>query len=101
MKDLFINAKWLPGHGPAFSRADPTDHRIIWHAPAASVDQVHRAIAAAKAAAPAWARLTLAERTRYLHAFSTAVAARSHELLETICRETGKPRWESRTEVDA
>ncbi len=100
-RGLFINAKWQPASGPVFTREDPTEGRITWQGPSASPAEVDAAVQAASTAAPAWARLTAGARAKFLDAFAAAVTVRSADLLETISLETGKPRWESKTEVDA
>ena len=41
------------------------------------------------------------DRIRYLEAFREEVQSHREEMAEAICMETGKPRWEALTEVDA
>ena len=48
-----------------------------------------------------WADKKIAERIHYLEAFRERLIAHKDDLSETISRETGKPLWESATEVDA
>jgi len=54
---------------------------------------------AAAAAAPAWARLGLAERAAHLDRFRQALADRAADLAEAIVLETGKLRSEAAAEV--
>jgi succinylglutamic semialdehyde dehydrogenase len=100
-RGLFIAGQWRPGHGETFSRKDPTLGNVVWQHPAASQQDVNDAIHAATSSLAAWSNLPVEERARYLDAFAEAVKARSNDFLQTICLETGKPRWETRTEVDA
>ncbi len=98
---LYINGTWASGQGAAFSRLDPTDGTTAWQGNAASREDIDAAVTAAQAALPGWSGLSMAERLAYLDAFGRAVTASAKEILAVICLETGKPRWESKTEVDA
>jgi succinylglutamic semialdehyde dehydrogenase len=97
----FIAGQWRSGRGPTLSRTDPTFGNLVWQHPAASTEDVNDAIHAATNALPAWSNLPLEQRSRYLDAFSQSLQSHHDQLVETISLETGKPRWESRTEVDA
>jgi len=58
-------------------------------------------VAAARAAWPAWAAHSHAYRIEAVRRFANVVRAREAEFAELIARETGKPLWEARTEVNA
>jgi succinylglutamic semialdehyde dehydrogenase len=58
-------------------------------------------VAAARAGWAGWASRPLAVRIETLRRFANAVRARADALADTIARETGKPLWEARTEVDS
>jgi succinylglutamic semialdehyde dehydrogenase len=58
-------------------------------------------VAAARAAWPEWAAHSLAYRIETLRRFANVVRARTDEFAQLISRETGKPLWETRTEVGA
>ena len=75
---------------------DPCTGAVIWTGP---VGGVAAAVARARAAAPEWARTPLAQRTAVARAFKAAVEAAADEFARLIARETGKPLWETRTEV--
>jgi succinylglutamic semialdehyde dehydrogenase len=62
---------------------------------------IDAAVAAAREALPQWIDTPIAERVRILSAFADELRNHKSELAETISTETGKPRWESLTEVDA
>ena len=57
------------------------------------------AVAAARAAAPGWAAAPLAARITVAQAFAATVRERAEAFATLISRETGKPLWETRTEV--
>lgn len=63
--------------------------------------EVDRAVAAARAALDSWSDAPIARRVDYLEAFAEQLRQNKAALLEIISEETGKPRWESVTEVDA
>jgi len=56
---------------------------------------------AARAAWPEWAAHSNAYRIEALRRFANVVRARETEFAELISRETGKPLWETKTEVGA
>lgn len=58
-------------------------------------------VAAARAAWPGWAAHSVAYRIETLRRFANVVRARTDEFAELISRETGKPLWETKTEVGA
>jgi succinylglutamic semialdehyde dehydrogenase len=98
---LFINNNWRIGGGPTFSRTDPAENRLTWEGPAASPADIDAAVNAARSASAAWAKLPLDKRAEYLDKFAAALKAHAGEILEAISLETGKPKWEAKTEVDA
>lgn len=84
-----------------FRSIDPATGEVVWEGTAASADGVDAALAKARAAFPKWGALPVAERVASAEAFRAALEARKERLAETISRETGKPRWETLTEVAA
>lgn len=70
---------------------DPASGQPFATVPAAGAAHVDRAVAAARAAFPAWSRRPEAERKRLLHALADALEANMPELMELVTRETGKP----------
>ncbi len=60
-----------------------------------------RAVEAAGAAFPGWARTPFAERQALVERFVEVLKARQEDLAVAIAAETGKPLWEARTEVGA
>lgn len=77
---------------------EPATGAELWRAEASDVDAY---VAAARGAWPAWASRPLANRIELLRRYANEVRAAGDELAELIARETGKPLWEARTEVDA
>ncbi|MDF3935727.1 succinylglutamate-semialdehyde dehydrogenase [Pseudomonas citronellolis] len=99
MTTHYIAGHWLAGEGEALESLDPVSQAVVWNGHGASAGQVGAAVAAARAAFPAWARRPLEERIGVLEAFAGTLKARSDELARAIGEETGKPLWEAVTEV--
>ncbi|BAN95975.1 succinylglutamic semialdehyde dehydrogenase [Plautia stali symbiont] len=97
----FINGEWQPGSAEMLSKHNPVSGEILWQGNAASAAQVAAACEAARAAFPAWARLPFAARQARVEDFARLLERDKTELAAIIARETGKPRWETLTEVQA
>ncbi|MCE5316311.1 MAG: succinylglutamate-semialdehyde dehydrogenase [Parachlamydia sp.] len=99
--DLFIANRWVPANGAEFQSFNPATHAIVWTGNEASKEDVAQAVAAARAAFPDWARRPVQERIVFLEAFGKELQQARDTLAEAISQETGKPLWESKSEVDA
>jgi len=69
---------------------DPATGEVARHVALASAEDVDAAVAAAKAAFPAWRDTSLARRTQVLFAFRELLAARREELAAILTAEHGK-----------
>ena len=99
MSTLYIAGAWQPGQGEAFESLNPVTQDVIWSGRGASAAQVDAAVAAARQAFAAWATRSLDERISVLEAFAVSLKEHADELARCIGEETGKPLWESATEV--
>ncbi|ART80981.1 succinylglutamate-semialdehyde dehydrogenase [Oceanisphaera avium] len=97
----YINGQWLAGEGEHFSSVDAAKNSEVWQGEAASFSQVNAAVLAAHQAKTAWAEQSLAERLTIIYRFGELLTKAKEELAYTIAQETGKPLWESATEVAA
>ncbi|MBB94605.1 MAG: gamma-aminobutyraldehyde dehydrogenase [Rhodobacteraceae bacterium] len=77
---------------------NPRTGALIVPMPEASLDQVARAVAAAKAAFPGWARTTPSARSALLLAIADAVEARLEDFAQLEALNCGKPINEVRNE---
>ncbi|ALH80096.1 succinylglutamate-semialdehyde dehydrogenase [Sphingopyxis macrogoltabida] len=77
---------------------EPASGEELWRAPVSNVDQE---VAIARAAWPEWAAKPLTFRSETLRRFADRVKAEGEKLADLIARETGKPLWEARTEVES
>ena len=96
---LLIGGQWCPGTGAEFTSISPSNGETVWRGKAAGAGEVDRAVQAARAAFSAWADLPFAERERIARAFAALLDKNKESLARVIGRETGKPLWETRTEV--
>ncbi len=98
---LYINGEWISGRGCSFEKRNPANNDLLWTGHSASDTQVVDAIHSARNAFPLWAGLSFEQRLTYLQSFADKVTAAKSELAEIISQETGKPLWESLTEVQS
>ncbi|MET0376476.1 MAG: succinylglutamate-semialdehyde dehydrogenase [Rhizorhabdus sp.] len=78
---------------------DPTTGQAIWEGEETAVDAIPAMVERARAALPAWAAMGVDERVTILKAYAETLKARSEDIARDVARETGKPLWETRTEV--
>ena len=99
--DQRIAGAWFVGQGGPLVSTDPGSGNVVARLHEASAEQVGAAIEAARDALPEWSATSLETRTRFLERFQDALREAHSEISELLSRETGKPRWEAKTEVDA
>ena len=97
----FINNEWLDGQGDDVSSLNPAKNEVIWQGKSATAEQVDAAINGARTAFETWSQTTLEERIALAEKFAALLAENKEEFAKTIALETGKPLWETRTEVGA
>jgi succinylglutamic semialdehyde dehydrogenase len=86
---------------PELVSTDPSTGEVVWRGPVASLEDVNRAVVAARAAQPGWEALRLSERVELMRKYQNVVRDRGDALAAMISRETGKPLWETKTEVQS
>ena len=95
----FIAGEWT-GTGEAERRTNPSDVReTVAILPAATRDDLDRAVAAARAAQPGWASASPEVRADCLHKAGELVLARAKDLGRLLSREEGKTLPEGIGEV--
>ncbi|WP_200993522.1 succinylglutamate-semialdehyde dehydrogenase [Pseudomonas cichorii] len=99
MSTLYIAGAWQDGQGDAFDSLNPVTQQVLWSGQGASASQVETAVQAARQAFAAWASRSLEDRLSVLEAFAASLKKHADELSHCIGEETGKPLWESATEV--
>ena len=99
MSTLYIAGAWQNGQGEAFESLNPVTQQVLWTGNGANAAQVDAAVQAARQAFPGWATRSFEERLGVLEAFAASLKGHADELARCIGEETGKPLWESATEV--
>lgn len=99
MTTHLIAGQWQAGQGEALQSLNPVTQQVVWQGQGASAAQVEAAVQAARQAFPAWAQSSLDARISVLEAFADRLKAKADILARCIGEETGKPLWESVTEV--
>ncbi|WP_337842154.1 succinylglutamate-semialdehyde dehydrogenase [Rheinheimera sp.] len=97
----FIEGQWQAGTGQVFSSFDPAKQQQIWQGHSAGPEQVALAVHAARAAFEVWADWSFEQRLELVRQYGRQLEAHKDQLAFCIASETGKPLWESRTEVAA
>ncbi|QVE18439.1 MULTISPECIES: succinylglutamate-semialdehyde dehydrogenase [Pseudomonas] len=99
MSTLYIAGVWQDGQGDAFDSLNPVTQQVLWSGRGASASQVETAVQAARQAFAGWASRSLEDRISVLEAFAASLKNHADELSHCMGEETGKPLWESATEV--
>jgi succinylglutamic semialdehyde dehydrogenase len=76
---------------------EPATGAIVWRGWPGDIDVE---VAAARTAWPDWASRPLAVRVETVRRFINVLRGQSEALADLIARETGKPLWDARTEVE-
>ncbi|MEC5180372.1 CoA-acylating methylmalonate-semialdehyde dehydrogenase [Arthrobacter sp. CG_A4] len=86
----WINGSYAPASGRTADVTNPATGKVTGEVSLASAEEAHAAIAAARAAFPAWRDTSIARRTQVLFAFRELLNARKGELAAIITSEHGK-----------
>ena len=94
----FIKGRWQAPAGPAnaFEVRNPASGEAIGHLPSAGAEDVDKAVKAARAAFPAWAKRPGHERARFLYALARLIQKNSRFLAVLESLDNGKPIRETR-----
>ena len=98
---LFINGQWVAGQGTEFQSLNPVTQDVVWQGSSATDADVNQAIDAARKAFKTWKRLCVDDRIAICRQFAALLKENQERLAHVIGSETGKPLWESRTEISA
>ncbi len=89
---MFIGGGWQPSlTGETTSATSPATGEAIGLVPLGDRDDARAAIAAARAAADGWARLTAFQRAAKMHAIGDVIESRRDHLARTLTLDQGKP----------
>jgi acyl-CoA reductase-like NAD-dependent aldehyde dehydrogenase len=98
---MLIDGDWAESaSGEVLPVENPARRQIVAEVPRGRAADVHRAVAAAAAAFPGWAKVAPRERGRMLLRIAEAIEARAEEMARTIALETGNAlRTQARPEA--
>lgn len=102
---LLCQRAWVGGHwcdadtGDTFTVRNPADGQPLGTLPNMGVAETRRAIDAAHAAFPAWAKKTALERAQVLHRLHDLMLQHQQDLARLMTAEQGKPLAESIGEI--
>ncbi len=100
-KSNFIAGEWVAGQGEKIISLNPADAKELWSGEAADLAQADAAVVAAQNSFAKWSLQTVEQRASILEKFGEQVEKRKDTLAEVLSQETGKPLWESKTEISA
>ncbi|WP_316196155.1 MULTISPECIES: aldehyde dehydrogenase family protein [unclassified Bradyrhizobium] len=95
---LLIDGRMVPGD-LIMPVLNPATEEVLAQCPRASKEQLDQAVAAAKAAYPAWAATPIEERRRLIGKMADIVEANASELARILTSEQGKPLTDATGEV--
>jgi len=96
---LLINGQLVEGDH-TLDVVNPATEEVFTTVARASADQANEAVAAAKAAFPAWAAKSMQQRQQSLLDLATAITENREELGQLLTQEQGKPLPEALGEMD-
>jgi malonate-semialdehyde dehydrogenase (acetylating)/methylmalonate-semialdehyde dehydrogenase len=96
---LRIGGAFVESAGEASEVTDPSTGEILARVPRATKEETARAVAAAKAAFPAWAATPVVERVHRMFPFALALERHKEELARLVSQENGKALPDARAEV--
>jgi aldehyde dehydrogenase (NAD+) len=95
--ELYIGGEWVAPIGTGTSAVEnPSTEQVIATVPSGGVDDVDRAVAAARTGFGPWSALAPAERAAHLQRLHDALTKRADEIAMTIALELGTPMPVSR-----
>jgi acyl-CoA reductase-like NAD-dependent aldehyde dehydrogenase len=95
---LLINGRMVAGDS-TMPVINPATEETLTQCPRASADQLNQAVAAAKAAFPAWAATPIDQRWKAIAQIADVIEKNSSELARLLTLEQGKPIADATTEA--
>lgn len=88
----YINGEWVKAaSGETEPSINPANRKeVVGYVPVSGIEDLNRAVAAAKAAGRAWRRLTGAERGNVLYKAANVLERRADEVAEAMTRKWAK-----------
>lgn len=96
----YIDGLWVKGAGNTLQSFNPATGELLWEGTHATHVEVYQAHSSACKALLSWSNTSFEERVKYANEFAKQIKRKKDELSRLISLETGKPLWESYTEVN-
>lgn len=100
-KGQYINGVWIKGKGITLESINPAYGTLLWQGNNATEQEINEACRAAHYVLPAWSATPFEQRALITKEFAQQIEKKRAQLTQLISLETGKPLWESQTEVTA
>jgi acyl-CoA reductase-like NAD-dependent aldehyde dehydrogenase len=89
---IYIDGAWVPSTGAGTLEViNSSTEEVMGSIPEGTAEDVEKAVAAAKAAFPAWSQLPREERGKYIQRIAEGLGARMAEIGQVIAGEVGMP----------
>ena len=89
---IYIGGEWVaPSGSEPIEVINSTTEEVMGTIPACAAEDADRAVAAARAAFPAWSETSREERAGYLNTIAAGLGERIDEVAATITQELGMP----------
>jgi acyl-CoA reductase-like NAD-dependent aldehyde dehydrogenase len=88
----FVGGEWIPSTGDSAAQiVSPVTGETLAEAPNASVEDVDRAVGAARVAQPKWTAMSAWDRAKICHDIADLIDERAEEFARELSLEQGKP----------
>jgi acyl-CoA reductase-like NAD-dependent aldehyde dehydrogenase len=89
---IYIGGEWVQSAGGGVIEVvNPTTEQVVGSVPDGTVEDVEKAVAAARAAFEGWAQTPVQERADWMQGIAEGLSARMDEIAELIAQEVGMP----------
>jgi succinylglutamic semialdehyde dehydrogenase len=95
----FIHGEWRAHTNDSFNSINPATGEIVWEGMEADSEDINNAVLASQQAFTIWRSLSVSHRQAYITNFVAVIEQKKDALARAIHDETGKPLWESKTEI--
>ncbi len=99
LRGALINGEWVAGSAGTFACMSPHDGSVLHEVGRCDASDADRAIAAAKAAFPAWANTSVVERAGIMRNMHRLFVERAEEIAQIVTAEVAKPIMAAREET--
>ena len=99
LRGLLINGEWRNGNAGTFDSTSPYSGDVLYRVGRCSTDDANDAVAAAKAAFPAWRGTSVIDRANIMRNVHRLFVERAEEIAQVVTAEVGKPIVAAREET--